>query len=110
MKGSQINILTQNDEVHAFTKKLILWKRSVERNISDVFITFERCYSAMKQKLTQNFSSTTRLLCKKKKKISLYFKEVDVSKFEWVRYPFAPNNISEVTTCEYGQLIMQIKS
>jgi hypothetical protein len=39
------------------------------------------------------------------KQFSLYFKAVDVSKVEWVTSPFAPNNVSGLTTCEEEQPI-----
>jgi hypothetical protein len=34
----------------------------------------------------------------------LYYRDVDVSKFEWARNPSAPNNVSGLTTCEQEQL------
>jgi hypothetical protein len=40
MQDPQINILIQNDKVNAFMKKLEMWKRNIECNIFDMFLTF----------------------------------------------------------------------
>jgi hypothetical protein len=55
----------------------------------------------LKHKLTNHFSSANWLL---RRKFSLCFKDVDVSKSEGVRNLFATNNVSGVTTSEQEQL------
>jgi hypothetical protein len=39
------------------------------------------------------------------KKIPSYFKDADVSAFEWVIKQFSANNVSWLTTCEPKQLM-----
>jgi len=39
------------------------------------------------------------------KQFSLYFEDGELLRVEWVRNPFAANNLSELTTCEQEQLI-----
>jgi hypothetical protein len=43
------------------------------------------------------------------KQFSMYFKDVDVSKSEWTRNPFASNNVSRLTTCK-PQEVLDISS
>jgi hypothetical protein len=38
------------------------------------------------------------------KQFSLYLKDMDDSKLEWVRGPFAVNNVTGLATCEQEQL------
>jgi len=52
-------------------------------------------------KLTKDFSSATWVIYRN---FSLYFKDIYVSKCEWVRNPFSPN-IYGVITCEQEQFI-----
>jgi hypothetical protein len=84
-------------------KKLELWKRNTERNIFDESPTFESCHPTNETKA--NMKLSTNDLAALQKRLSLYFKDVGVSKFEWVRNPSAPSNVSGSTTCEQEQLI-----
>jgi hypothetical protein len=43
VQGSQVVILTQNDKVNEFMKKLELWKRNIKHDIFDMFPMFEKC-------------------------------------------------------------------
>jgi hypothetical protein len=47
------DLLTQNDKVNAVMKNLELWKINIERNIFDMFPTFENFVRAVKQELTK---------------------------------------------------------
>jgi len=56
---------------------------------------------AMKQKLTKKLFITH--FGALQKKFSLYFKDINVSRFEWVRNPYAAINISGLMTYEQEQ-------
>jgi hypothetical protein len=65
--------------------------------------TFERCCPS-------NGTEANKKLCIKhlgafQKQFSLYFKDVDISKFERIRHPFAANNASGLTISVQEQLI-----
>jgi hypothetical protein len=54
------------------------------------------------KKLKTEFHQTHGFLAER---MYLYFKDVDISKSERVRNPFAANNVSGLTTWEQEQLI-----
>jgi len=67
-----------------------------------MFPAFERCFRS-----TETEAKAKRFIIHlgASRKFSLYFKDVGVSKCDWVRNPFDANNFSRLTTCEQEQLI-----
>jgi hypothetical protein len=103
--GPQINNLTQN--YRKFMEKSELWIRNTERHIFYMFLTFERCPS---NEIEANKKIFINHLDALQKQFPLYFKDVGVSKFEWITNSFAANNFSGLTTCEQHQLISRDSS
>jgi hypothetical protein len=67
-----------------------------------MFPAFERCFRS-----TETEAKAKRFIIHlgASRKFSLYFKDVGVSKCDWVRNPLDANNFSRLTTCEQEQLI-----
>jgi len=74
-------------------KKLESWKRNTECNIFDILPTFES--SRLSTDTETNEKLSISHLGDLQRQFSLHFKVVNVSKFEWVRKPFAANNIMD---------------
>jgi len=93
MQSPEINTLTQDDKVNEIMKKLESWKRNTECNIFDILPTFES--SRLSTDTETNEKLSISHLGDLQRQFSLHFKVVNVSKFEWVRKPFAANNIMD---------------
>jgi hypothetical protein len=98
MQGSQISTPIQNGKGNIFMKTLELREKKTECSMFCIFPTLERCcpsseIEAKKKKLFINHLDAL------KKIALLYFKDINVIKFESVRNPFAAN-ISRLMTCE----------
>jgi len=53
--GPQINYLNQNNNMIAFNEEWKLWRRAIQRELLDMFSTFEDVVLEMKRKLTTHF-------------------------------------------------------
>jgi hypothetical protein len=67
-------------------KKSELQKRNTEYNFLTNFLLMKDIIPAIKQKLIKKLFTTQ--LGVLQKQFSLYFEDLNVSKFEWVRNPF----------------------
>jgi hypothetical protein len=85
IQSPQINMQTQYYKINAFTKKLGLWKRNIERNIVYMFPTSDRPLISE----TEAQKTFIRHLDALQKQFSSYFKGAYISTFEWFRDPFA---------------------
>ena len=103
MQGPQKHVLVQSDKLTAFIRKLDLWKCNLESNNFQMFLNLEanvqNSETETDSELYINHMSALQT------QFALYFKDLDVSKYEWVRNPFAASSTPEFDILENEQLI-----
>jgi len=77
-------------------KLMLSWKLEIVDIAFLMFLTFDRCHPI--NDTDANKELFINCLGALQKQFSLYFKDTDVWKCEWVRNPFATNNVSGLTT------------
>uniref|UniRef100_A0A1A9UKT1 HAT C-terminal dimerisation domain-containing protein n=1 Tax=Glossina austeni TaxID=7395 RepID=A0A1A9UKT1_GLOAU len=86
MQGDQIHAFTQKHKITAFMKKLELWIISLKKNNFDIFPTFK--ITCLADEIEESKVLINNRLTSLWKQFSLYFKDLDMSKYEWIRNPF----------------------
>uniref|UniRef100_A0A1A9UE01 Uncharacterized protein n=1 Tax=Glossina austeni TaxID=7395 RepID=A0A1A9UE01_GLOAU len=106
MQGAQIHPFTQKAKITEFMKKLELWIISLKKNNFDMFPTFK--ITRLADEIEESKVLINNYLTSLWKQFSLYFKNRDVSKCEWIRNPFEPIEKYDyfgVTTAEQEMII-----
>ncbi|XP_035220955.1 SCAN domain-containing protein 3-like isoform X1 [Stegodyphus dumicola] len=105
MQGAQIHAFTQKDKITAFMKKLELWIISLKNNNFDMFPTFK--ITCLADEIEESKVLINNHLTSLWKQFSLYFKDLDMSKYEWIRNPFVIERYDDfgLTTAEQEMII-----
>nr|XP_042897067.1 protein FAM200A-like [Parasteatoda tepidariorum]XP_042902277.1 protein FAM200A-like [Parasteatoda tepidariorum]XP_042906149.1 protein FAM200A-like [Parasteatoda tepidariorum]XP_042906152.1 protein FAM200A-like [Parasteatoda tepidariorum] len=105
MQGPQIHAFVQKDKVTAFMRKLELWIISLKNNNFDMFPTFK--ITCLADEIEESKVLINKHLTSLREQFSFYFKDLDMSKYEWIRNPFVIEKYDDfgLTTAEQEMII-----
>ena len=87
MQGKNESVLTVTDKLGAFQRKLKLWRQQVEEGFLEMF-PLTKAAVAENDDLPVLKKSITNHLLILPQRLSHYFPDLDISRYNWVRNPF----------------------
>ena len=87
MQGKNESVLTATDKLGAFQFKLNLWRTKAEKGVLEIFPLTEAAVAEIDDLsvLKESICNHLHIL---RQRLSHYFPDLDVSRYDWVRNPF----------------------
>ena len=93
MQGNNENILTTTDKLCAMNKKLLLWKKHVEKRNIEMFPSVKIIDDKIIILIIEHLKQITENFEK-------YFPHLNTEQFDWIRNPFVSSDLSNFTLNE----------